>query len=71
MKNEVKLAPGWLMRVAHQAHIQCMADHDAWFFGTSPPTFKAGEEHEIFHRLDKRFKHWTGQTLTDYVRKHK
>lgn len=63
--------PGWLMRVSHEAHISCMADHSPYFFGnrvtaTSLP-IPENEAQEVFERMDKRFKAWTGKSLAEHV----
>jgi hypothetical protein len=58
--------PGWLMRTAHSAHIQCMMDH-------SPASLRhlckhdepipEAEAKELYERMNARFREWTGVDL--------
>lgn len=64
--------PGWLMRVSHQAHIACMADHSPAFFSQSPIAqtkrpIPANDAQEVFERMNERFRQWTGKTLAEHI----
>lgn len=60
------------MRIGHDAHIRCMADHSPSFFAqfntrqTERPISQS-EAFEVFKRMDRRFKEWTGMTLAEFV----
>jgi hypothetical protein len=50
-----------------------MVDHSPWFFGRVAD-FKhpklpipEGEAQEVFERMDKRFRDWTGKSLAEHI----
>jgi hypothetical protein len=60
------------MRISHQAHISVMADHNPRAYGPNYPKqpdepISAADAREVFERMDRRFKLWTGMSLAEYV----
>lgn len=60
------------MRISHQAHISVMADHNPRAYGPNYPRLPDApisetDAREVFERMDRRFKLWTGKSLAEYA----